>query len=701
MAITQPVETMIDGATLQQQAASILLERRKARKDLVTFASRVPVPGCPASEIDDGAKIPLIETQQAEHHVLILQAMQKCMATPHGRLMIMAPPGSAKSTYASVVAPTWYLSNGENRKVILASYGDDLARRHGRRTRQLIQSPETIALMQTELAKDSRAANEFSLTNYSEYIACGILTGITGNRANGIVIDDPVKGRQDADSQVIQDRTFAAYEDDLLTRLIPGGWVVIINTRWNERDLCGRILPETWAGESGDILCRDGNVWTVLCFQAECQTQTDPLGRKIGEMLWPEWFDDRHWMQFRLNRRTWSSLYQQIPSPAEGILFRKEDMATYGDRPEDLQIIGASDNAVTPDDGDWTEQGIMGVHPSGRAYLLDWWRDQVGPEKWIAHQIDMMERWKPICWFCESGQIRRATEGMLRSEMLKRNVNCLLEYLPAVNDKVTNAQPVIALSGMGLLFWPIAAWVGELQRQCLVFPAGSPDDGVDTLGLLGRGVSIAAGIRKVYPVPEELIVTEPIPIPSHWKRIVGCGKFLGWAWMAWDEQADIVYIYDVLKMRETSVPIQAAAVNGRGKWIPVAWPLDGYQAKQARHGEQLAQQYREQGVNMRSEHAHFAESGVVGERKESMVSAEAGIQDVLARMQAGKIKVFSHLQPWFSEFRAFHRKDGNVVDEQNEIMSAMRIGIMDLRNAIVEPRRNQGIDHTAPRDWFV
>jgi hypothetical protein len=80
-------------------------------------------------------------------------------------------------------------------------------------------------------------------------------------------------------AEVVRNSTFAAYEDDLLTRLIPGGWVVIINTRWHEDDVSGRILPANWAGESGDILCRDGNVWRVLCLQAECQTQTDPLGR--------------------------------------------------------------------------------------------------------------------------------------------------------------------------------------------------------------------------------------------------------------------------------------------------------------------------------------------------------------------------------------------------------------------------------------
>lgn len=471
-----------------EQAAGILLDRRNCRRDLEAFASRVPVPGSPLEEAAEDARIPLIETKQASHHKLILREMQRCMESHHGRLLILAPPGSAKSTYASVVAPTWYLGTKPDRRIILASYGDDLARRHGRRTRQLLRSPEASGILQCTLDAESRAADEFGLTNGSEYIACGILGGVTGNRAHGVIVDDPVKGREQADSQTIRDRTFDAYQDDILTRLIPGGWVVIINTRWHEDDLSGRILPEGWAGESGDILCRDGNVWRVLCLQAECENETDPLGRKVGEMLWPEWFDEKHWNQFRMNRRTWSSLYQQRPAPDEGILFRREDMLSYDAAPEGLMIIGASDYAVTPDGGDWTEHGVAGLASDGSLYLLDWWRGQTGPEEWIERKLDLVVKHRPLAWFGETGPIRRATEGRIRQRMIDRKAMCRMEWLPHVGDKPTKAQAIIATAGVGRLLWPRArAWVAELQRQCLVFPAGSPDDGVDTLGLLGRG----------------------------------------------------------------------------------------------------------------------------------------------------------------------------------------------------------------------
>jgi hypothetical protein len=128
--------------------------------------------------------------------------------------------------------------------------------------------------------------------NGSEYLACGMLSGLTGNRAHGIVLDDPVRGREQADSEVVRDKVFDAYEDDLKTRLVPGGWIVLIQTRWHEDDLAGRILPEAWQRESGAIACRDGNTWDVLCLQARCETDTDPLERAgrvpVGRVVRPQ-----------------------------------------------------------------------------------------------------------------------------------------------------------------------------------------------------------------------------------------------------------------------------------------------------------------------------------------------------------------------------------------------------------------------------
>ena len=212
------------------------------------------------------------------------------------------------------------------------------------------------------------------------------------------------------------------------------------------------------------------------------------------------------------------------------------------------------------------------------------------------------------------------------------------------------------------------------------------------------------GSGLIFPIDEALITCAPAPIPKHWARLASLD--FGWehstavTWLAHDRDPDTVYVYDVHRAALTLIPVHAAAINTRpgGKWIPVAWPHDGYQVKDAMHGEQLAQQYRDHGVLMREEHAHFEETPVVAEQERSTISTEAGIQAILTRMTLGKFKVFAHLEPWFEEFRMYHRKEGLIVKERDDLMSATRIGIMDLRHAITEPAAGRGIDHNRRSD---
>src|SRR5262249_51148276 len=193
----------------------------------------------------------------AQHHVVLLKALQKTAIKKHGRLMVLMPPGAAKSTYCSVVLPAWLMGSKKGTRLLLASYGSELARRHGRRARQIVRGKRYRQIFGTTLRKDQSAADEWALANGSEYMALGIASGVTGNRAHGIIIDDPVKSREEADSELMRLKTRRAYEDDLMTRLAPGGFVILIQTRWHEDDLAGSILPADWAGASGPVKCRD------------------------------------------------------------------------------------------------------------------------------------------------------------------------------------------------------------------------------------------------------------------------------------------------------------------------------------------------------------------------------------------------------------------------------------------------------------
>lgn len=471
------------------QAAAELLRRRRARASLVDYANAVEVPGKPASDDPDEWLFQPIETAVTAHHRLLLEAIQRTAERRHGRLMIFMPPGSAKSTYASVVAPTWLMGKTPGTRIILASYGSDLARRHGRRARQVCRQSGYSAVFGASISSDTSAADEWALTNGSEYLAGGILSGITGNRAHGLIIDDPVKGRDEADSPVIRKKTREAYDDDLLTRLIPGGFVVLVQTRWHEADLAGSILPEKYDGRSGMVECRDGQTWEVLSLPAQAEHADDPLGRQPGEMLWPEWFDDQHWAVFRQNPRTWASLYQQRPAPDGGGYFAMDKIGRYGIAPQGMVIIGASDYAVTEGSGDFTEHGIIGIDHENRWYLLDWWRKQAQSDEWIETQIDLIEKWKPAIWFGEAGPIRRAVEPFLRKRMQQRRAACWMEWLASITDKPTRARSLQALVAMGWLSVPEGRpWVPALLDQLLPFPAGAFDDGVDVLSLAARGM---------------------------------------------------------------------------------------------------------------------------------------------------------------------------------------------------------------------
>lgn len=458
----------------------------------------VDIPTIPISDDEEEDRFHTLRADRlADHHVIILNALQDA-ATGKGprNVMMMLPPGSAKSTYADVVFAPWFMTVNKRKNVILTSYGSDLARKQGRRARALLQGPSFQALFpDVELSKASSAADEWALTNGSEFMSGGILSGITGNRAHGLIIDDPVKGRQEAESETIREKTLEAYRDDVLSRLVPGGWQAIITTRWHESDLAGCILPENWSGESGDIMCRDGEIWRVIAIPAQAERDDDPLGRGHGEYIWPEWFDEGHWQRFKRNPRTWSSLFQQRPAPEQGTFFQREWFNWYDPDapPKHLRMFGSSDYALTEDDGDWTELGVFGIDPDSDIYVGDWWSGQTTADVWIDAELQLVKRNKPLAWFSESGPIRRATEPFITRRMRETKIFCRREWIAVsgLGDKATRARAFQARASMGKVYLPNNEAGHALLDQLLRFPAGAHDDKVDTCALIGMALDQA------------------------------------------------------------------------------------------------------------------------------------------------------------------------------------------------------------------
>ncbi|MEL6289641.1 MAG: terminase family protein, partial [Pseudomonadota bacterium] len=242
------------------------IQKRQAQTNFLSFVKSIDIPGAPVTDLDECEEFYPDRVEPALHHRLICAVLQQVSDGHRKRVMLFMPPGSAKSTYTTVCFAPFEMGRKKRFNIICASYGSTLARKFGRKSRAIARSPEFAATFDCGLSAASSAADEWSLTapSESEYMAGGILSGMTGNRADGLLIDDPMKGRAEADSETIRDKTWEAYKDDLSTRLKPNAWQVIIQTRWHEDDLSGRLLPENYDGRSGPVQGTDGHDWFVV-----------------------------------------------------------------------------------------------------------------------------------------------------------------------------------------------------------------------------------------------------------------------------------------------------------------------------------------------------------------------------------------------------------------------------------------------------
>jgi phage terminase large subunit-like protein len=196
------------------------------------------------------------------------------------------------------------------------------------------------------------------------------------------------------------------------------------------------------------------------------------------------------------------------------------------------------------------------------------------------------------------------------------------------------------------------------------------------------------GSGRIFPIAEELITCERREIPKHWPRIGGCD--FGWTHafaaveLAWDRDADVVYVTKTYRVKEATPVVHCGALRSWGLWLPWAWPRDGRRETLEGAGIALAKQYEAQGLNMLFQHAQF---------EDKSVSVEAGLLDMLTRMEGGKFKVFAELKDWFEEFRLYHRKDGRVHKEHDDLMSATRYAVMMLRFAEtpIRPKLDMGV----------
>lgn len=406
--------------------------------------------------------------QRAAHHVVIAEKLEAVERGDIDRLMIFMPPRHGKSELASKRFPAWCLGRDPKRQIIAASYNSDLANDFGRNVRNLVAEPEFSQVFpKVTLAPDSQAANRMNTNHGGTYVAAGVGTAVTGRGAHIALIDDPFKDREEADSERRRELVWDWYRSTLYTRLMPGGAIVLIQTRWHEDDLAGRLLEQ------------EEDQWEVLELPAISEDY---------QALWPQWYplDALERIKATIGPREWSALYQQRPQPDEGTFFKREWFTPWEKLP-DCRYYLTSDYAVTDGGGDYTVLTVWGIDSNGDLYRAEQWKGQTASDEWIERQLDLIAKWKPLACFGEGGVIQKAVEPMMKRRMRERNVHCRLEWLPSVADKPTRARSFQAMAATGRVHFEKGADISEF----LVFPAGKHDDEVDTASLIGRAIDQA------------------------------------------------------------------------------------------------------------------------------------------------------------------------------------------------------------------
>ncbi len=456
------------------QAAKEILRRKRARDSLQSYIEY----------LDTGFK-------PAAHHKLLIDKLEAVERGEIKRLMVFMPPGSAKSTYGSVLFPGWYLGRNKDKAVVAASHTGELAEHFGRKVRNQVGGTEFLAVFGHGLSEDSQAAARWETSEGAQYFAVGVGGSVTGRRADLGIIDDPVKSREDADSETARKKVWEWYKADFYTRLKPGAAIIVIQTRWHEEDLSGMLLKDADNG---------GEKWDIVSLPMEAE-ENDPLGRQPGELLWPEWFTPEMVAQAKRDPRNWLALYQQKPRPDGGGVFRRDWVMFYDGTPSDIEGGLTKYLLVDPSSGrrsraknknDYTSMWVIGLGSDQNYYVLDIVRDRLNLTKRGERLMQMHRKWRPK-------QVRYEEYGMQADiehiRYVQGQENYRFEITPVGGSvaKEERIKRLVPLFEAARIWFPnsmhktdvdgyMRELVGDfLEQELTAFPVASHDDMLDSL----------------------------------------------------------------------------------------------------------------------------------------------------------------------------------------------------------------------------
>ena len=384
---------------------------------------------------------------------------------PYDIMVISTPPQHGKSLTVTETLPSWYEGKYPDRRCILTCYNDDFAGKFGRRNKAKIEEYGR-QIFNVTLSKASDRDMEIA-EHGGSIISRGIMSGITGNSGDLIIIDDPIKNRMEADSPTYRERLWEEWQNSIKTRTQAGTKIIIIQTRWHEDDLAGRVIRE------------EENVEVVnIPVEAE---ENDILGRKVGDALCPEIGKDNKWLQafkasYKGGMRAWNALFQGRPTSEEGNIFKRGWWQYYDVLPDKMPFVGISVDAAFKgnEDSDYVAIEVWGK--SG----ADWYLMDL-----IKRKMDFPETLKAIQYINDkypekhSILVEDKANGSAIIAMLRHEIGGIIAVTPK-ESKIARANAVSGIVEAGNVYLPkYADFTDDFVEECASFPNGVNDDAVD------------------------------------------------------------------------------------------------------------------------------------------------------------------------------------------------------------------------------
>ena len=405
---------------------------------------------------------------EGSHHKQVAKKFNDIATGKTKRVIINMAPRHTKSEFASYLLPAWMVGRNPKLKIIQSTNTTELSVRFGRKAKALMDTPEYKEVFETRLNPDSQAAGKWETEQGGEYYAAGVGSAITGRGADLLIIDDP-HTEQDALNNQALERTYEWYTSGPRQRLQPGGSIIVIMTRWNEKDLTGRLLNAQKEVKADQ--------WHVVEF---------PAIMPSGEPVWPEYWklEDLESVKASIPLSKWNAQYMQNPTSEEGAILKREWWQKYNKDyiPTLDHVIQSYDTAfLKKETADYSAITTWGVfyptEDSGpNLILLDAIKERYEFPELRRKALEQYEYWKPETVIVEA----KASGLPLTYELRKMNIP-VMNFTPSKgNDKHARVNSVAPLFESGMIWAPEQKFAEEVIEECAAFPYGDHDDLVDS-----------------------------------------------------------------------------------------------------------------------------------------------------------------------------------------------------------------------------